>query len=99
MPRTRTTQLRKLNIIVALLYALLSGYIIYVRDYTAGDQALIPLFFSLIGLLIYIFALLIGAVVCRIKKRKDIARELSLGGLWSLLIYIVVMVTVAIATS
>lgn len=86
-------------VIVALVYTICSTLIVYVKDYTAGDQALVPMFFSLAGLFISVAFLFIVAFVNRLMKRKDIARELSLGGLWSLLIYIVVMVTVAIATS
>lgn len=85
--------------IVAFVYTICSALIVYIKDYTAGDQALVPLFFSLVGLFISVAILLLMAFVNRLKKRKDIARELSLGVLWSLLIYIVVMVTMAIATS
>jgi len=86
-------------VLVSLVYTICSALIVYFKDYTAGDQALVPMFFSLAGLFICVTILFLVAFVNRIKKHKDIARELSLGALWSLLIYIVVMVTMAIATS
>jgi len=86
-------------VIVAIVYTICSALIVYVKDYKAGDQALVPMFFSLAGLFISVSILLFIAFVNRLKKRKDIARELNLGTLWGLLIYIVVMVGMAIATS
>jgi Na+/H+-translocating membrane pyrophosphatase len=86
-------------VIVSFVYAVCSALIVYVKDYTAGDQAIVPMFFSLMGLIVSVVSLLLVAFVNRLKKRKEIARELVQGAFWSLLIYIVVMVTMALASS
>lgn len=86
-------------IIVAIIYTVCSVLIIYVKDYTAGDQALVPMFFSLVGLFISVSILLLVAFANRLKKRKDLAREFSRGALWGVLIYMVAMIGMSIATS
>lgn len=86
-------------VIIAIAYTIFSALIVYVKEYTAGDQALVPTFFSLVGGFIFAGILLLVAFVNRLKKRKDVAREIYLGVLWAVLIYLVVMIGMSIATS
>jgi len=59
----------KTKTLVAFVYSICSALIVYVKDYTAGDKALVPFFFSLMGLFISAIILLILAFVNRLKKR------------------------------
>ena len=86
-------------VIIAIAYTIFSALIVYVKDYTAGDQALVPMFFTLVGGFVFAGILLLVAFVNRQKKRKDVAREICLGVLWAVLIYLVVMIGMSIATS
>lgn len=83
----------------AIVYTICSVLMVYAKDYTAGDQVLVPMFFSLVGLFISVGTLLLVAFVYRVKKRKEVARELWRGVLWGVLIYLVTMIGMAIAIS
>jgi hypothetical protein len=86
-------------VLIAIAYTIWSAIIVYVKDYTAGDQALIPMFFSLVGLLIYVGILLLVAFVKRLNKRRDVARDICWSVFWGVIIYLVVMIMMSIATS
>jgi Na+/melibiose symporter-like transporter len=68
-----TSRIQLRIVTIAIAYTIFSALIVYVKDYTAGDQSLVPMFFSLVGLFISVAIPLLIAFVNRLKKRKDIA--------------------------
>lgn len=81
------------------IYTLCTGFAVYVNDYDAGDQALIPMFISLVGVAIFSLILIIAAIVARLQNKREWSREFGGSLLFMWLIYAGVLTLFAKFTS
>lgn len=83
----------------SLIYSICTGLVVYVKEYDAGDQALVPFFFSLVGVALVSMLLIIATIVVRFQNKREWSREFQWALFSFLLLYLGVLSLFAKFTS